>query len=171
MKSTGHRARSTGEERKAQSVERRAESVEIIKSILEAGNSVELPATGYSMFPALRPGDRVMIEGIKNKEDLQTGNVVVYENNGTLVMHRLIAIAKNGKGETWYQTRGDSMSENDRAVSEQQLIAVADSIKRSGREFRARVFVPGKCRYFCNRIVLWGYFKGKKYLGLHYEKV
>jgi signal peptidase I len=153
------------------SVQRREERVEIIKGILVSGNSVELPATGYSMFPAMRPGDKVMIKGIRNKEDLQKGNIIVYEINGTLVMHRLIAISENESGKPQYLTRGDSMAENDRAVSEQQLIAVAYTFQRGGKKSRVRVFVPGKCWHFYNRIVLWGYFKSKKYLGLLSENV
>ena len=53
----------------------------IIKAILESGNCIELPATGYSMFPALMPGCRVIVKPLPEGELPEPGSVVVYDGN------------------------------------------------------------------------------------------
>jgi hypothetical protein len=51
--------------------------IDIILSILESGHSVELPATGYSMFPTFLPGDEVVVRPLTNTEYPKPGSVVV----------------------------------------------------------------------------------------------
>ena len=43
-------------------------AIETVKAVLESGNSVELSAAGYSMFPTLRPGDRVIVKPLAKGE-------------------------------------------------------------------------------------------------------
>jgi signal peptidase I len=57
-------------------------NVGIVISVLESGNSVELKATGYSMFPTLRPGDSVVVKPLAKGELPVPGNVVVCIRNG-----------------------------------------------------------------------------------------
>jgi signal peptidase I len=56
----------------------------VLKSVLESGLSVELPATGYSMFPTLRPGDRVVVRPLSKGELPERGSVVVYLDKGAM---------------------------------------------------------------------------------------
>jgi len=60
----------------------------IVIAVLESGNSVELKASGYSMFPTLRPGDRVIVKPITKGELPKPGNVVVYIENGLKAQRR-----------------------------------------------------------------------------------
>lgn len=131
--------------------------VEIILAVLESGHSVELPATGYSMFPTLRPGDRVIVKPLTQEDLPQKGSVVVYIENSGFVMHRLVEITRSGSGHTQFITRGDSMPEPDKPWHQQKLLGVAVSYKRGKREYTVKSFVPDIMRYKFNRRVLWLY--------------
>lgn len=50
--------------------------------------------TSGSMWPALKEGDLVFIEGITAKENIHVGDIVVFKNreNKTLTIHRVIKI-------------------------------------------------------------------------------
>lgn len=142
----------------------------IVVSILESGHSVELPATGYSMFPTFRPGDLVVVKPLLKGEIPEKGCVVVYldydltndRHNGKLVMHRLVKIMNDEAGNHIFISRGDSMREPDRQLSQHQLLGVAYSYKRSKKEFIVKAFVPGVCRYKNNRRLFWLYSKIKR---------
>jgi len=126
----------------------------IIKAVLESDNSVELPAEGYSMFPAFIPGNRVVIKPISGGTLPQPGNVVVFQNNGVLVMHRLIRISSDNNGNPLFITRGDSGIEPDNPVTRKQLIGIAVTCKGAKREYPVRSFLPPAWKYILNRRLL-----------------
>jgi len=129
----------------------------IILAVLESGHSVELPATGYSMFPTLRPGDKVIVRPLTKGELPKPGSVVVYKENSGFVMHRLVEIIGCDSGYVQFITRGDSMSEPDKPWPQQKLLGVANCYKRGNREYPVKTFVPGIWRYKFNRRLLWLY--------------
>jgi signal peptidase I len=177
-------------------------NVGIVIAVLESGNSVELKATGYSMFPTLRPGDRVVVKPLVKGELPVPGNVVVCVGNGVkaqrhngvteerrndvteekhisiseerhnnisteqhnviLVMHRLIEIRVDDRVNPQLITRGDSLNESDKPWPRQQLLGVALSYKRSGKEHLIKNFIPGEWRYKYNRRLLWMFGKIKR---------
>lgn len=59
--------------------------IDVVLSVLESGHSVELSATGYSMFPTFRPRDRVVVKPLFKGELPVRGSVVVFVNDGTTV--------------------------------------------------------------------------------------
>jgi len=127
----------------------------LIKEVLKTGHSVELPATGYSMFPTLRPGDRVFVKPIDKGEYPKPGSVVVYDNNGALVMHRLIKIIAGNDGEPIFITRGDSVIEKDKPWPVQKLAGKVLTYKRDEKEHSIRSYIPGVWRYKYNQRLLW----------------
>jgi signal peptidase I len=133
-----------------------------IKAVLESGYSVELPATGYSMFPTLRPGDMVIINPVRPGDLPETGNIVVFNTNSELVIHRLIETAEDNNGERIFITRGDCMKEKDIPLQISQIIGVAAKYKRSGNDHSIRAYIPGRYRYLYNRKLLWMYNKLKR---------
>jgi signal peptidase I len=177
-------------------------NVGIVIAVLESGNSVELKATGYSMFPTLRPGDRVVVKPLVKGELPVPGNVVVCVGNGVkaqrhngvteerrndvteekhisiseerhnnitteqhnsiLVMHRLIEIKTDDQNNHQLVTRGDSLNEPDKLWPRQQLLGVAVSYKRSGKEHLIKKFIPDAWRYKYNRRFLWMFGKIKR---------
>jgi hypothetical protein len=137
--------------------------IETVIAVLAEGRSVELPAVGYSMFPTLKPGDKVMIIPILKNEIPESGNIVVFRNNDMLIMHRLIKILQDEPEKDNFIARGDSMAECDKTIPAQQLIGVAVSYKRGGKEQKLKVILPCKIKYKFNRFVLWFFFKMKKF--------
>jgi signal peptidase I len=131
--------------------------IDIIIAVLETGNSVELPATGNSMYPVLKPGDRVIVRPLKRGELPEPGKVVVYINNGVLVLHRLLKIIDTDPGQPQFITRGDSMSEYDKPFFQNQLTGLAISYYRSEKEYQVKTFIPQVWRYKINRRLLWIY--------------
>jgi signal peptidase I len=148
-------------------------------AVLESGHSVELPATGYSMFPTLRPGDRVVVKPLAKGELPLTGSVMVCMDNGAkaqrrkgatvqrhnditpeqhnsmLVMHRLIKIIVGNDGEPMFITRGDSGIEKDKPWLLQQLAGIALTYTRDDKEHFIGSYIPGVCRYKYNQRLLW----------------
>jgi signal peptidase I len=137
--------------------------IDTIKAVLESGNSVELNATGYSMFPTLRPGDRVIVKPFTKGELPKPGSVVVYRDNNALVIHRLIEV-QNNNGEHVFITRGDSRQESDKPWTIQRLLGEAVSYKHAKMDHFVKTFIPGGWRYKYNRRILWVYFKTKRLL-------
>jgi hypothetical protein len=127
----------------------------LIKEVLKTGHSVELPATGYSMFPTLRPGDRVVVKPIDKGEYPKPGSVVVYDNSGVLVMHRLIKIIAGTEDKPIFITRGDSGIEKDKPWHMQQLAGTALTYNRDDKEHSIRSYIPSVCRYKYNQRLLW----------------
>jgi signal peptidase I len=154
--------------------------IDVVLVVLESGHSVELPATGYSMFPTLRPGDRVVVRPLSEGELPERGSVVVFidkgvtaqghngitaqgselraqgrEYNNILVMHRLVEIKNDDSGNLMYITRGDSMMEPDKPWPQEQIVGVAVSSSRGKKEHLIKCFVPESWRYKYNRRLLW----------------
>ena len=135
---------------------------ETVVELLKSGRSVELPATGYSMFPAFWPGDVVIVSPVNSSPE--TGTVVIALNKDegkppVLVMHRLIRITKDSSGRSVFITRGDSRKEPDEPWLEEQVLGVAVSLKRGSDTRKVKRYIPGSLRYRINYVLLWFYGK------------
>lgn len=135
------------------------EQVNLIKDVLRSGRSVELPASGYSMFPALKPGDRVIINPLSVGVMPKPGSIVIYEESGELIIHRLIKIHPEDPNNVLFVTRGDSRKLEDPPWSKQKLIGVATKFKHDNRDYTIRYSLPSGARYFLNLKSLWIYHK------------
>ena len=83
--------------------------------------------TSGSMWPALKEGDLVFIEGMrKPKEELSVGDVVVYRNRGggTFTIHRVTELK-----ERVLVTKGDANFEADAPVSYDDVIGRTLTLK------------------------------------------
>ena len=101
---------------------------------------VEIVASGISMYPTIREGDRVKVDTRINK-DLSVGDIIVYESYFFLVCHRIVkSFLKDG--ERFYITKGDSIKSGYEEVVEPEVMGKAMSITRRGRSFD-----PYKLRY------------------------
>jgi signal peptidase I len=144
---------------------------EIVLTVLESGNSVELTASGYSMFPTLRRGDKIVVKPLRKEELPIPGNVVVFLENGStaqqhnsitdeqhndkLVLHRLVEIKVDDSGNPLLIARGDSAMKPDNPWTLQQLIGKAVSYKRDKKEYPIKTFIPGILRYLFNYNLVW----------------
>ena len=75
--------------------------------------------TSGSMWPALKQGDLVFIEGINGKKDIAVGEIIVYRNlsNDTLTIHRVAKL-----NEETLVTKGDANFSNDEPAKYSDVI-------------------------------------------------
>jgi hypothetical protein len=135
--------------------------ISIILAVLESGNSIELPASGYSMFPALRPGYRVIVKPLPGGVLPEPGTVVVYKDNDVLRMHRLVKITVDDKGNQLFISRGDSRLDDDRPWTREQFLGMAVKYKDGDRFKSIKVFVPQPWRIKFNFRLVWVICKTK----------
>lgn len=82
----------------------------VVIHLLSEGHVVEIHAGGYSMFPLLRPGDKLVVQ--PQKGSLSCGDIIVFDRGDVLVAHRLIEfrpdqVVCKGDGFVTYDTPVD----------------------------------------------------------------
>ena len=92
--------------------------VEVIKAVIERGSSLRFTAKGYSMTPFIKCGDIITISPLKDKI-IAIGTIVAFINpeNNKLVVHRVIARARNG-----YLIKGDNVFEADGLIPQCNIL-------------------------------------------------
>ena len=73
--------------------------------------------TSGSMWPELKKGDLVLIKGVSTKEEIEVGDIVVFENNKGFTIHRVIR-----KYDNKFVTKGDANNVEDGPTNYDQLI-------------------------------------------------
>jgi signal peptidase I len=116
-----------------------------------SGSDKYLSATisGFSMYPTLRPGDKVFI-----KPGLRIGkfDIVVYDQNSKLIIHRVINIRSIGDRRL-FTLKGD-FDRTREIVREEQIIGKAVCFYRKTR-FRFFTYETGFAYYlFVNMLSL-----------------
>lgn len=130
-------------------------AIDVVKAVLESGNSVELTASGYSMFPTLRPGDTVIVKPPDRDKLPLSGIVLVVKNENSLIMHRLIEIQTDESGQKWIITRGDCMPTPDNPFRTESMIGIAASFNRKKKERIILRRSLSKHQYKINRLLIW----------------
>lgn len=97
----------------------------LLAEVLGEHGRARLRVTGSSMLPTLWPGDVVALERI-DPEQLRVGDVILFQNQDRLFLHRIVAMDKTAHRFT---TRGDAMPQADPVVSSAQLLAKALSVE------------------------------------------
>ena len=86
---------------------------------------LRLEVSGDSMRPLLRPGDVVVVQPA-DPSALQAGEVVVAQQSGEWITHRLVTVDQRG-----FLTHGDNTRFADEAVSADQLVGRVIAIERA----------------------------------------
>ena len=102
---------------------------------MQARNNMQTAAcitvTGWSMAPALRPGDRVLLaDGA-----LRVGDVVVVTAPQRLLVHRVVAFvaARDGSEPGFVITRGDGVRHCDAPSPLASVLGRVVAVERNGR--------------------------------------
>lgn len=107
-------------------------TAELAAEILKAGGCVRLVARGFSMLPAIFPGDTLEIRARKF-ENVRVGDVVFARNQDRMRIHRVVRETVR-HGERAVITRGDALrSDDEQSVSSQDLVGCVGFILRRGR--------------------------------------
>jgi hypothetical protein len=103
---------------------------EVAAEVLSCFGRLRLKVTGWSMFPAIWPGDILELERAKRNQ-LSEGQIVVFSRHRRLFVHRLWKTV----GSTMV-TRGDAMPHNDPVVTDQELLGRVTHIERHGQSIQ-----------------------------------
>jgi signal peptidase I len=84
-------------------------AIKIVKSIILKTKNPLLVVMSYSMGPALKPGDLLIVDG-SDSIDPKTGDIVAFRQreSGDLVIHRVFKI-EDSDGEKMIFTKGDAL--------------------------------------------------------------
>jgi len=106
---------------------------ELMAEVVRGAGWARLRVTGFSMLPAIWPGDVLTLR--RHSGDLvRAGQIVVTLGDGRLTAHRVI-FAPGGAGERVI-TRGDSVPSADPAVAAGEILGEVVGICRRGRAVR-----------------------------------
>ncbi|MCA1758075.1 MAG: hypothetical protein LC649_11525 [Bacteroidales bacterium] len=114
-------------------IEKKKALRELVGRLLEEGNPIRIPANGYSMFPAIRPGDALTITPVEDPVTLREGEVVAWKREHDLVVHRLVAVRIHDD-RIVLVTRGDSCLAADQPILPLSLAGRVTDIQRKGRK-------------------------------------
>ena len=100
-------------------------------AILGEDMTVTITAGGYSMWPAIRPGDRVVIEPLQERV-LAAGDIVALRRDGGYVVHRVTEVIDR-EGRSNFRTQGDAVTRPDEPADVSVIAGVIKEIIRSGK--------------------------------------
>ena len=87
--------------------------------------------SGFSMWPFLKQGDRVIAKKIPVKE-LKIGDIALYQKNGQMICHRLVRkIVK--EDDVLFYVRGDNSFSSPELISENAFIGKVIGIVENDR--------------------------------------
>jgi signal peptidase I len=102
---------------------------------------VRLRVVGFSMVPAIHPGDFVSVQPAGVTE-VFPGDIVVFAREGRLVVHRVTTRTSEGI-EPCVVTRGDRTTRNDDLICTSALIGRVTNIVRGNRQIQPLVRLGG----------------------------
>jgi signal peptidase len=105
----------------------------LIRRQLSDFGFVNIPSSGYSMFPSIRPGDVCQFSPI-DQEQLQIGDILLFVNvEGKLIGHRLIRMTGSNEA-TIFECKGDTNNYPDMTVARDRMLGKLAMIRRVNRK-------------------------------------
>jgi signal peptidase I len=104
---------------------------ELAGEVLRSSGTLRLRVTGWSMLPAVLPGDTLVVERASG-DAIADGDIVLFERDRRLFAHRVVR-RPNTSQDSRILTRGDSMAQPDPPVTEDELLGRVSSIVRNGK--------------------------------------
>jgi len=114
----------------------RALKCELAGEVLRSFGNLRFRATGWSMLPAVWPGDTLVVERVSH-DQVDVGNVVLVGRYGRLCAHRVVSRAEGSASSCWI-TQGDAMPAHDRPVVESELLGRVAYVIRAGKRITMR---------------------------------
>ena len=112
---------------------------ELQRLMLETGR-LDLTGVGECMFPAVKPGDR-LIPLEQPAADFQVGQVAVIRRSGVLFGHRVIEVGSDEHG-AYIITQGDNNAGNDGRSYDGDVLGVVRAVFRGGRQLAEEELAP-----------------------------
>jgi hypothetical protein len=108
---------------------------ELAREVLRSSGSLRLQVTGWSMLPAVFPGDTLVIDRIPS-DAVSAGDIVLFGRYQRFFAHRIVTrgiVHKDQSQSSEILTRGDAMPAPDPPVSESDLLGRISFILRNGK--------------------------------------
>jgi signal peptidase I len=104
---------------------------ELAEEVLRSFGSLRFAATGWSMLPAVRSGDTLVIDRVTPNQ-IQVGDIALVGRDGRWCAHRIVRLPR-GPGNPVWITQGDAMPTPDQPVVENELLGRVTKIIRAGK--------------------------------------
>jgi hypothetical protein len=88
----------------------------LVEDLLRSGHEVEVETAGTSMWPLIRPGERLLLAA---PDVLEVGQVIAVPADGGLVVHRIVALQGG-----LVRVRGDNTAREDAPVAPERVCGV-----------------------------------------------
>lgn len=108
-----------------------AAKCQLAEKVLRSFGSLRLQVTGFSMLPAVWPGDLLLIRRQQIGE-IRPGDIVLFACDGRLVAHRVVFRTSDHE-MTRLITRGDALPTQDSAITAAELLGKVSFIIRAGK--------------------------------------
>ncbi|HVI09420.1 MAG TPA: S24/S26 family peptidase [Candidatus Binatia bacterium] len=105
---------------------------ELACEVLRRFGTLRFQATGWSMIPAIWPGETLTVRRA-GRQGICLGDVVLVEREGRLCTHRVISFPENS-GIRGCITQGDANAQPDRPVAESELLGRVIHVDRAGNQ-------------------------------------
>jgi len=103
---------------------------ELAGEVLRCFGRLRLQVTGWSMLPAIWPGDTLELTPA-TCTDVSEGDIVLFRRHARLFAHRVLRT-----NESTIVTRGDALPYSDSAVGENEVLGRVISVDRNGKCIR-----------------------------------
>jgi signal peptidase I len=100
----------------------------VIADLLAQGHRARFTATGDSMHPFIRSGQRLVVEAVDPRA-LRRGDVVLARLERGLTAHRVVRIERRGGDVISITTRGDNCVLDDPPFSPDQLVGRINALR------------------------------------------
>lgn len=110
----------------------------VVAASLNLKGRAFLRVSGKSMLPWFRPGDIVFVRKTETSQ-ISRGNVIVFERNGCLFMHRVIRLINSHNGDESSArliAKGDARVFADAPIGAGELCGHVEFLYRNGNEIR-----------------------------------
>lgn len=81
-----------------------------------------------SMTGTINKGDAIIYKKYAKEKNLKEGQIIVFEKNNVMIIHRIVSIYKISEQESVYKTKGDANEDNDNwLVKQEEIIGTVDT--------------------------------------------
>ena len=116
---------------------------------LAQGRAVQILSNGYSMWPCIRPKDKLLISAVPFSS-VQINDIIAFQRQNHIVVHRVVEILDSENGNE-LRTIGDSNSVDDEPIDLSNFIGKVSEV--NGIIVQSVAPSPFKRRIY--RFVIW----------------
>ena len=125
-------------------------ALELARASLAQDGMLRLTVTGLSMWPALHPGDALLVRPVEPK-DLQRGDLLTVQTSSGLLTHRLVR-----KSLLSIQTKGDACRQMDTPAPYEAILGRVTSVERQHRRHYDYSLRRWRVLHLLTGLVGWG---------------